>query len=78
MKAEKYSTLNSMLLLLKLFAVLYLFFVSIELMSGTFKLFGKDFAESLIETTSNPIVGLFIGILATSIIQSSSGTTSIA
>ena len=34
-------------------------------------------AESLIKTTSNPLVGLFIGILATSIIQSSSSTTSI-
>lgn len=63
--------------LLKLAAVLYLFFVSIELMSSTFKLFGKDFAKQLIETTSNPLVGLFIGILATSVIQSSSTTTSI-
>ena len=34
-------------------------------------------AENLIQTTTNPLVGLFIGILATSIIQSSSSTTSI-
>jgi solute carrier family 34 (sodium-dependent phosphate cotransporter) len=65
------------LAVVKLLAVLYLFFISIELMSSTFKLFGKDFAVKLIETTSNPIVGLFIGILATSVIQSSSSTTSI-
>lgn len=57
--------------------VLYIFFVSIELMSGAFKLFGKDFAHSLMTTTSNPIVGLMIGILATSLVQSSSATTSI-
>jgi sodium-dependent phosphate cotransporter len=41
------------------------------------KLFGEGFAETLISSTSNPIVGLFIGILSTSIIQSSSSTTSI-
>jgi len=46
-------------------------------MGGSLKLFGKDFSETLIATTSNPFVGLFIGILATSIIQSSSSTTSI-
>lgn len=40
------------------------------------KLFGKGFSQMLIETTTNPFVGLFIGILSTSIIQSSSSTTS--
>ena len=56
---------------------LYLFILSITLLGASFKLFGKEFAETLLTTTSNPIVGLFIGILATSIIQSSSTTTSI-
>ena len=56
---------------------LYLFFVSIELMGAGFKGFGRGFAEQLIATTSNPFVGLFIGLLATSIVQSSSLTTSI-
>ena len=66
--------------LVKLFLVLafvYLFLVSIGLMSSAFKGFGKGFAESLISTTSNPFIGLFIGILATSLVQSSSTTTSI-
>lgn len=57
--------------------LLYLFLISIGLMEVAFKGFGKGFAEYLIKTTSNPFVGLFIGILATSIIQSSSTTTSI-
>ena len=56
---------------------LYFFLVSIGLMSTAFKGFGKGFAESLLNTASNPFVGLFIGILATSIVQSSSTTTSI-
>jgi sodium-dependent phosphate cotransporter len=56
---------------------LYLFMFSLQLMGTSLKLFGKEFSESLIATTSNPFVGLFIGILATSVIQSSSSTTSI-
>jgi len=56
---------------------LYLFLVSIGLMETAFKGFGKDFAENLLKTTSNPFVGLFIGILATSLVQSSSTITSI-
>lgn len=46
-------------------------------MGHSFKLFGKDFAETLLSTTANPFLGLFLGIFATSIIQSSSTTTSI-
>lgn len=56
--------------------VLYAFLVSIGLMGAGFKIFGKDFARTLIETTNNPFVGLFIGIFATALIQSSSTTTS--
>ncbi|MFP4082114.1 MAG: Na/Pi symporter [Candidatus Aminicenantes bacterium] len=59
------------------FLVLYLFILSIQLMGASFKLMGKGFAEALIKATSNPVVGLLIGILSTSIIQSSSTTTSI-
>lgn len=62
--------------IISVFFFLYLFLVSISLMSHAFKGFGAGFAESLITTTSNPFIGLFIGILATSIIQSSSTTTS--
>ncbi|MCK4911559.1 MAG: Na/Pi symporter, partial [Thermodesulfovibrionales bacterium] len=56
---------------------LYLFLLSISLMGAAFKGFGKGFAEVLLNTTSNSFVGLFIGILATSLVQSSSTTTSI-
>ena len=59
-----------------LLALLFAFFVGLDLMGQAFKLFGKGFAETLIEQTSNPFVGLFIGILATTLVQSSSTTTS--
>jgi sodium-dependent phosphate cotransporter len=61
---------------LLLAALLYGFFLGLDLMGVAFKLFGKGFAETLIERTANPFVGLFIGILATTLVQSSSTTTS--
>ncbi len=57
--------------------ILYLFLYSINLLGHSFKLFGKDFAASLLTTTAHPFLGLFLGIVSTSIIQSSSTTTSI-
>ncbi len=56
---------------------LYLFLLSIDLLGHSMKMFGEGFAEALIVGTSNPLVGLFAGILATSIVQSSSCTTCI-
>ena len=71
------STLKTFTKIILVATFLYLFLVSISLMGSAFKGFGKGFAENLLRTTSNPFVGLFIGILATSLIQSSSTTTSI-
>ncbi|HRY47622.1 MAG TPA: Na/Pi symporter [Candidatus Paceibacterota bacterium] len=62
---------------LGLAACLYLFIVGIGGMGESFKLFGKGFSEQILKTTASPFVGLFIGILATSLVQSSSTTTSI-
>ena len=56
---------------------IYLFLLSIKLLGHSFKLFGRGFAEAMIQMTSNPVAGLIIGIVATSLIQSSSTTTSI-
>lgn len=57
--------------------ILYAFLLSITLVGSAFLAFGEGFAAGLIRSTGNPFVGLLIGILATSIIQSSSATTSI-
>lgn len=84
MKIYYFSDLNdfiknqkSLLALLKLLIFLYLFILSLQLMGDSLRLFGSEFSRTLIETTTNPVIALFIGILATSIIQSSSSTTSI-
>ncbi len=58
-------------------ALLYLFLLAIALFGAAFKLVGKEFSQNLIATTSHPVLGLMIGLLATSLIQSSSSTTSI-
>jgi sodium-dependent phosphate cotransporter len=58
--------------------LMYTFFLSITLMGDSFQFFGRGFAEQLLATTANPFIGIFIGILATSLVQSSSTTTSMA
>ena len=62
---------------LAVFAVLYLFLVSIGMIGSAFKGLGSGFAESLFQSQASPFIGLFIGILATGLIQSSSTTTSL-
>jgi sodium-dependent phosphate cotransporter len=60
-----------------IFVLLYFFLLAITLLSTAFNLMGKGVAESLLQATSNPIAGVCIGLLATSIVQSSSTTTSL-
>jgi len=56
---------------------LYLFLVGIGTMSTAFKAMGKGFAEDILSSQASPLVSLFIGILATTLVQSSSTTTSV-
>ena len=78
MVEEKTRSWQLTLLYVLLFIIfLYLFLLSIQLMGSAFKFFGKGFAEQLLATTSNPFNGLFIGLLSTAVVQSSSTTTSI-
>ena len=82
MDSKTASTSNSphgetILKTIAIFAILYLFLVSIGMIGSAFKGMGKEFAVQLIQSNAGPLIGLFIGILATSIIQSSSTTTSL-
>lgn len=74
--SPKTSLLNFIVRIVSLLVILFLFLVALDLMAGAFKLFGKETAQQIINATSNPFVGLFIGLLSTAIIQSSSTTTS--
>ena len=58
-------------------SALYLFLVGIAGMSSAIKHMGSEFAETVLTTTSDPFIALFIGIFATVLFQSSSTTTSL-
>lgn len=62
---------------LALLFFVYLFLLSIKLFGGSFKAMGSDAAHAIMETVSNPFIGLITGILTTALVQSSSMTTSL-
>ena len=66
-------------ILLRFSLVLGLFFVFLFGIKGFgegFQLLGRDHLQAIFVATQNPLIGLMVGILATSIMQSSSITTS--
>ena len=58
------------------FALLYLFLIGIKALETGINGFGAEFTDSLFARVSNPIAGVFVGVLATVLVQSSSVTTS--
>ena len=63
--------------LLALLLFLYTFLVSIGMLGKSFKLMSGGLVDSLIQSADSPVFGLFVGILATTLVQSSSTTTSL-
>ena len=57
-------------------ALLFAFLVGIRGLGDGFKLLGGDLLEAFFSATSNPFIALMVGILATTLVQSSSVTTS--
>jgi sodium-dependent phosphate cotransporter len=57
-------------------AALFIFLLALDLMISSLQHLGAAAAQTIIMATSNPFTGLFIGLLVTAIIQSSSATTS--
>ena len=56
--------------------LLLLFLLGIHGLGDGFKLLGRDLLDAFFRATSNPIVALMVGLLATTLVQSSSVTTS--
>jgi solute carrier family 34 (sodium-dependent phosphate cotransporter) len=54
-----------------------LFLFSLDLMVSSLRHLGSDTAKSVIEATENPFTALFVGLLVTALIQSSSTTTAL-
>lgn len=59
------------------FTFLYLFLLGVNGLGGGFQSLGGGLLDSFFRVTSNPFVGLIIGLLTTTIVQSSSVTTSL-
>jgi sodium-dependent phosphate cotransporter len=58
-----------------LLALLFLFLVGVNGLGSGFELVGEDLLGSFFAATENPFIGLMVGILATTLVQSSSVTT---
>ena len=56
--------------------LLFTFLLGVKGMGEGFQLFGNDLLETFFSATENPFIGLIVGLLATTIMQSSSVTTS--
>lgn len=67
----------SIRLTLFIIGALVLFLFAIDLMVASLQHLGRPAAETIILATSNPFTGLFMGLLITAIIQSSSTTTAL-
>ena len=63
--------------ILTLLALLFAFLVGVKILTSGIKMMGGGFAQTLFDVTSNPLLSLLSGMLATALLQSSSTTTSI-
>lgn len=57
--------------------LIYLFLAGVSSLESGIKVMGADTQERLFSSVSNPIVGLFVGLLGTVLVQSSSASTSV-
>lgn len=72
------TTTKSLLKTLYVIGTLVLFIFALDLMVYSLKNLGSPAVQTIIQATSNPLSGLFIGLLITAMIQSSSTTTSMS
>ena len=56
--------------------LLFVFLLGVKGLGEGFKLLGSDLLDTFFETTANPFIGLIVGVLATTLVQSSSVSTS--
>ncbi len=61
--------------LMTVLVLLFVFLIAVNGLGDGFKSLGRDFVESFFAATENPFIGLMVGILATTLMQSSSVTT---
>ena len=65
-----------LLRLASILLLLFVFLIGVKGLGDGFKMLGRDLLEGFFAATENPFIGLMVGILATTLVQSSSVTTS--
>ena len=69
-------SLSAVTRLVTVLLLLFVFLIGVKGLGEGFKLLSGDFLDLIFTTTANPFIGLVVGILVTTIVQSSSVTTS--
>lgn len=64
-------------IILKLVVAIITFIISVQWLVISFELLNENFVETILIASSNPFVALFIGLLFTAMVQSSSTTTTL-
>ncbi len=62
--------------LLSALGLLFIFLLGVKGLGDGFRLLGEDLIQTFFTATENPFIGLVVGLLATTLVQSSSVTTS--
>ncbi len=75
-EARKPDRRDTVLAVLQTLFYLFVFLAGVKGLGDGFKLLGEDLLGSFFRATGDPMVGLMVGILATTMVQSSSVTTS--
>jgi sodium-dependent phosphate cotransporter len=74
---QKERTQNNIRIALYIAGTFLLFLFALDLMTSSLQHLGKNVVDTIVFATANPFTGLFIGLLVTAMLQSSSTTTSL-
>jgi sodium-dependent phosphate cotransporter len=77
MKIPPAVTTHPLVRVLAVVGLLFIFLLGVNGLGDGFKSLGRGLLESFFTATENPFMGLMVGILATTLVQSSSVTTSL-
>jgi sodium-dependent phosphate cotransporter len=74
--ADQDDRIQTLLRLLAIVALLFIFLIGVKGMGDGFQSLGRNLLDAFFTATSNPFVSLMVGILGTTLVQSSSVSTS--
>lgn len=75
--AQRPARMHPLLRTAVVLGLLFVFLLGVNGLGDAFKALGSDALEAFFSATSNPFIGLMVGVLATTLVQSSSVSTSL-